>query len=125
MSTVNDAIDKARADAQDLHQKVMAATSKDKAAISADFNQVAASAQQLSASLKQSAQAQEPDTKRYLNDAASRMQDAASHAKEAAQATASEFSQAKSKVVADVTTGVKSISYAVAAKRAAQEPARA
>ena len=124
MSTVNDALDKARSDAQDLHKKLLAATGKDQVAIKADLGTVAAGAQQLAASLKQTAQGQQPSTKQYLNDAASLMQDAASHAKDAAQAAAPEFASAKTKVIADVTQGLNNLSHAVAAQRSAQEPVR-
>ena len=127
MSTIKDAIDQARASAQDLHKQVMAATGKDQAAIKSDFMSVAADAQELAASIKKTAvaQVQQPDTQTYLNDAASQMQDAANHAKVAAQAAAPEFYKVKATVIADMTNGLNNLSHAVAAKRSAEQPARA
>ena len=126
MSTIKDAIDQARANAQDLHKQVMAATGGDQAAIKSDFTNVAADAQALATSIKQTAasQAQQPDTQAYLSDAAAEIQDAANHAKAAAQAAAPEFSKAKAKVIADMTNGLNSLSHAVATQRAAQPVAR-
>ena len=125
MSTPNDAIDKARADAQDLHKKIMAVTSTDQAAIKADFGAVATTAQQLATSLKTAAQAQQPNAQQYLNSAASSMQDAATHAKDAAQGAAPELASARAKVVAELTDSLNSVSHAIAAKRSAQQPAHA
>ena len=120
MNTVSDAIDKARSDAQDLHKKILDATAKDQTAMKADFASASADAQQVAASLKAATAGQQPQTKQYLNDAAARMQDAASHAKQAAAAAAPELGKAKARVIADVTTGLNNVSYAIASKRSTQ-----
>ena len=66
------------------------------------------------------AEAQQSDTRAYLSDAIARIRDAAHHAKAAAKAAAPEFSEAKAKVIADMTNGLNSLSHVVATKRAAQ-----
>ena len=126
MSTIKDAINQARANAQDLHKQVMAATGKDQAAIKNDFTNVSTDAQALANSIKETAaaQAQQSDTRAYLSDAVAQIQDAANHAKAAAQAAAPEFSKAKATVIADMTNGLNSLSHAVATQRAAQPGAR-
>ena len=120
MSMATSGIDKARADAQDLHKRVLEATAKDQAAMKADFVSVAADAQQLVDSLKTTAAIEQPDARAYLNDAAAVLQDAANHAKDAATAATPELNVAKSRVIAEVTNGVQSVSRAVAVKRSAQ-----
>ena len=124
MNTTKDAIDKARSDAQDLHKRITAATSKDRAAIKTDFERFALDAQQVALALKSASQGAQPNTKPYLDDAAALLQDAANRAKDAAKSARPELDEAKAAVVAQITDSIQRVSQAVAAKRAAQAGAK-
>ena len=121
MTSVHDLIDKARANAQDLHKRVMSATGRDDAAVKNDFQKLAVDAQQLAATLKAAAQGESADAlaKRYLDDAVAQLEDAAIHAKNAAESAKPEFDKSRAAVVAEITGSIQGVSHALAAKRSA------
>jgi uncharacterized phage infection (PIP) family protein YhgE len=123
LNTLSDAIDRARANAQDLHKRVTALTAEDRAAAKTDFENLAVDAQQLAAALKTAAQGQQPNTRQYLDDAVALLQDAANHARDAAKVAKPEFDRARAAVVADITDSIQLVSRAVATKRSAEHSA--
>jgi ketosteroid isomerase-like protein len=117
MNNVNDAIQKARAEAQDLHKKIEASTTKNHAAMRADLQNLAVQAVQLGSSVKTLADSQRADAKQHLKDAAASLEDAAKHAKSVASAGDAEIKGAAQATLSRAREAVQSLSEAVASKR--------
>jgi hypothetical protein len=117
MNNVNDAIQKARAEAQDLHKKIEASTTKNHAALRADLLNLAVQADQLRSSVKTLADGQRADAKQHLKDAAASLEDAAKNAKSVASAGDAQIKGAAQAALSRARDAVQSLSEAVASKR--------
>jgi uncharacterized protein (DUF58 family) len=75
MSTTQDALEKARRDAQSLAKKIQANNDKSRAAVRAEALTVAAEAHQLSRAIKALLEEQAADVRQHLKDAISALQE--------------------------------------------------
>jgi hypothetical protein len=118
MSNMSDTLNRARGDAQALHQKIEAATAKNHEAVRTDLQQAGAKAQQLAASLKTAAESQRNDARQHLKSAASQLEDAGKRASDLAQAKQSEIKDANTEMLGKVRDAVQNISHAIASQSA-------
>jgi hypothetical protein len=119
MSTIKDALDRARSEAQDLHKKIEAGTAKDHAALKAEVQESATKAQQLAASLKTVIDGQRDDAKQHIKDAAAHLDDAAKHARDLATASDAQIKSANKAMLSKVRDAAENLSHAVASRRTA------
>jgi len=117
MSTASSALARARSDAQQLHQRIDAATSKNTAAARVDLQDAAAKAKELAASLKTTADAQRADAKQHLKNAATELDAAATHARALAAASQAQIKDTNLAMLANVRDAVQHISRSIAANR--------
>jgi hypothetical protein len=118
VSNINETLDEARSEAQDLHKRIDATTAKDHAAIRADVKDSAEKAKQLAASLKSIVDGQRADAKRHIEDAASQLEDAAKHAREIESASDAQLKERNKAMLSKVRNAAESLSQAVASERA-------
>jgi hypothetical protein len=119
MSNMSDTLNRARGDAQALHQKIEAATAKNHEAVRSDLQQAGPKAQQLAASLKTAAESQRNDARQHLKSAASQLEDAGKRASDLAQGTQSQIKDANTAMLGKVRGAVQNISHAIASQRGA------
>ena len=123
---VKDAVDKARAAAQDLHRAISDAAAKRGGAAQADLAAVPQMAKAAIESIKGSVAAQNAVTKTQLADAVKYLQATANDATQAAKTSGKEFQTAVRQTLADARAAAQKVSEAVAAKRTAEatQPAK-
>lgn len=121
MNNVKDALDKARVDAQQLHQGISETTAKNHATIRVELQNAADRARDLAASLKEVADAQEADSKQHIKDATTALDHAAKSAKNIASSNDSDLKAVKAAMLINATAAVRNLSRAVAAKRSASK----
>ena len=119
MSTIDKALEQARKDAQALHKKIQATTSKNHAAIRSDLEASADAASVLALSLETLAQSQQADTKQHLRDAARVLAAVAKDAKTAGSASEADLKAKNAAMLQKVRSATQKLSQAVAQKRAA------
>ena len=117
MSTVKDAIDKARSDTQQLHKKIEASAAKNHAALRTELQNAAADAQKIAQSLKTLGEGQRSDAKQHIKDAGTALEQAVSRAKDVAAAADADLKQKNRAMIEKTRDAVQSLSQAVAAKR--------
>jgi ABC-type transporter Mla subunit MlaD len=117
VSTVKDALDQARSEAQDLHKKIEAGRAKDHAALKAEVQDSANKAQQLAASLKSVIDGQRDDAKQHVKDAAAHLDDAAKHARDLASANDAQLKAANQAMLSKVRDAAENLSRAIASRR--------
>jgi hypothetical protein len=118
VSTIKDALDRARSEAQDLHKKIEAGTAKDHAVLKVELQDSATKAQQLAASLKTVVDGQRDDAKQHVKDAAAHLDDAAKHARDLAGASDAKLKAANQAMLSKVRDAAENLSHAVASRRA-------
>jgi hypothetical protein len=117
LSNLNDAIDKARVDAQQLHKSIGENTARNHATIRVELQNAAGRARDLAASLKQVADAQQADTKQHIKDASAALEDTAQSAKSIAGSNEADLKRVNRAMFVSATAALRSLSKAVAAKR--------
>jgi len=117
LSTITEALESARREAQDLHKKAEAATAKDHAALRADLQSAAAQAQKLAASLRAVINGQRSDAKQHLQNATTQLDDAAKHARDVATAGEAQLKTTNQAMLAKARDAVQSLSRALASMR--------
>jgi len=118
-TTTKDAVQKAREDAQALHQKLAAATAKNHAAIRADLENAAAEAKKLGESLTTLAESQRADAKQHLKNAGERLAQASVSAKAINTATEQQIQAANRAMIDHTRDALLNLSHAVASARRA------
>lgn len=123
---VKDAVDKARAAAQELHRAISDAAAKRGGAAKADLEAVPQMARAAIGSIKGSAAAQNGVAKAHLADAVKYLEATGNDAALAVKSSGKEFQTAVRRSIADARAAVQQVSEAVAAKRTAEstQPAR-
>ncbi len=119
MSGIEDALDHARSEAQDLHKKVEASTARDHAALRADVVNAAVQAKKLAASLQTLGDALRADAKQHVQDAVAQLEDAAKHVRDVTAASEAELKRANLAMLENARSAVQSLSEAVASQRSA------
>ena len=119
MTTVDNALEKARADAQILHQNIEAATAKNEAALRAGLETSAAKAKALASELSAMRELQIEDVKRHAKTAVAHLESAAQEAKAIGSVTETQLQQRRRAMLADVRAALTNIGEAVAAHRSA------
>ena len=122
---VKDAVDKARAAAQELHRAISDAAAKRGGAVKADLAAVPQMAKAAIESIKSSAAAQNAVTKAQLADAVKYLEATANDAAQAVKSSGKEFQTAVRQSIADARAAAQKVSEAVAAKRTAESTQRA
>ena len=117
----NDALDNARAQAQELHKQIDATLSKGVEAMRGDFPAISAKARQLRQTLINLATTYQPEMRTHLSGAASELQNAAEHSKGESDA---EFKQSAQAALSRVREALQELSRAVAARRSAEKSAK-
>ena len=117
MTTVKDALRKARADGQALHAKIAVATGKKHADIRADLEAAAQDAKQLGDSLKKLGEGQRADAGQHLKNAAERFEQAAVDAKSLKTASETQLHAANKSMLADTRAALSHLSRAMASTR--------
>lgn len=117
MSTMKDALDKARGEAQDLYKSIAGTTAKDHAVIRADIQNAGAQAHQLAASLKTVAESQQADAKQHVKDAAAQLEDAAKHAHDLTSASEAQLKETNALMLSKARDAIQNLSHAVAERR--------
>ena len=116
---VKDAVDKARAAAQDLHRAISDAAAKKGGAAKADLEAVPQKAKAAIESIKGSAAVQNEVTKKRLAEAVTYLEATGKHASEGVKSSGKEFQTAVRQTIADARAATQKVSEAVAAKRTA------
>ena len=119
MSDTKDALDRARSEAQELHKKVEANTTKSHAALRTDIKDAAAKAQSLAASLRTVLDGQHADAKQHIKNAAAELDDASKNARDIASASEEQLRKTNLAILEKVRDAAQDLSYAVASQRAA------
>ena len=117
MSATQDALDRARSEAQDLHKKLEASTAKDHAALRADVEHAAAQAKNVAESLKAVGEGQRADAKQHVQDAIAHLEDAAKHVRDVAGASEAELEKTNLAILEKTRKALQSLSEAVASQR--------
>lgn len=118
MSTISDAVEKARNEAQALHKQLSSSTEKNHAAIRANARSVAAEASQLAGAVTGLIASQQSDAKQHLKDAAATLQAAASDAQSVVTAGDDNLKERNTVALGRIRSATQKLSQAVAAKRA-------
>jgi hypothetical protein len=116
---VKDAVDKARAAAQELHRAISDAAAKQGGAVKADLEAVPQKARAAIESIKGSAAAQNEAAKKRLAEAVTYLEATGKHAAEGVKSSGKQFQTAVRQTIADSRAAVQKVSEAVAAKRTA------
>jgi hypothetical protein len=117
---VKDAVDKARAAAQELHRAISDAAAKQGGAVKADLEAVPQKARAAIESIKGSAAAQNEAAKKRLTEAVTYLEATGKHAAEGVKSSGKQFQTAVRQTIADSRAAVQKVSEAVAAKRTAE-----
>jgi hypothetical protein len=123
---VKDAVDKARATAQELHKAISDAAAKRGGAAKADLAAVPPKAKAAIDSIKSSMANQNEAAKKQLSEAVTYLEATGKHAAEGAKTSGKEFQTSVRQTIADARAAVQKVSEAVAAKRTAEstQPAK-
>ena len=123
---VKDAVDKARAAAQELHRAISDAAAKRGGAAKSDLEAVPQMAKAAIESIKGSVAAQNGAAKNQLAEAVTYLQATSQHAADGVKSSGKEFQTAVRQTIADARAAVQKVSEAVAAKRTAEstQPAK-
>jgi hypothetical protein len=123
---VKDAVDKARAAAQDLHKAISDAAAKRGGAAKADLEAVPQMAKAAIESIKGSTAVQNEAAKKNLAEAVTYLQATGKHAADGVKTSGKDFQTAVRQTIADARAAVQKVSEAVAAKRTAEstQPAK-
>ena len=116
---VKDAVDKARAAAQDLHRAISDAAAKSGGAAKADLEAVPQKAKAAIESIKGSTAVQNEVAKKRLAEAVTYLEATGKHASEGVKSSGKEFQTAVRQTIADARAAAQKVSEAVAAKRTA------
>jgi hypothetical protein len=114
---VKDAVDKARAAAQELHKAISDAAAKRGGAAKADLQAVPQKAKAAIDSIKSSMANQNTAAKKQLSDAVTYLDAAGKHATDGMKTSGKEFQTSVRQTIADARAAVQKVSEAVAAKR--------
>jgi hypothetical protein len=117
---VKDAVDKARAAAQELHRAISDAAARQGGAVKADLEAVPQKATAAIESIKGSGAVQNEVTKKRLAEAVTYLEATGKHASEGVKSSGKEFQTAVRQTIADARAAVQKVSEAVAAKRTAE-----
>jgi len=115
-----DAVDKARAAAQELHKAISDAAAKRGGAAKADLEAVSQKAKAAIDSIKSSMANQNEAAKKQLSEAVTYLEATGKHAGEAVKSSGKDFQIAVRQTIADARAAVQKVSEAVAAKRTAE-----
>jgi hypothetical protein len=115
-----DAVDKARAAAQELHKAISDAAAKRGGAVKADLEAVPQKAKAAIDSIKSSMANQNEAAKKQLSEAVTYLEATGKHAGEAVKSSGKDFQIAVRQTIADARAAVQKVSEAVAAKRTAE-----
>jgi hypothetical protein len=115
-----DAVDKARAAAQELHKAISDAAGKRGGAAKADLEAVSQKAKAAIDSIKSSMANQNEAAKKQLSEAVAYLEATGKHAGEAVKSSGKDFQIAVRQTIADARAAVQKVSEAVAAKRTAE-----
>ena len=123
---VKDAVDKARAAAQELHKAISDAAAKRGGAAKADLEAVPQMARAAIESVKGSVAVQNEAAKKHLAEAVTYLEATRQHAADGVKSSGKEFQTAVRQTIADARAAVQKASEAVAAKRTAEstQPAK-
>ena len=116
---VKDAVDKARAAAQELHRAISDAAAKRGGAAKADLEAVPQMAKAAIESIKGSVAGQNEAAKKRLAEAVTYLEATRKHAADGVKSSGKEFQTAVRQTIADARAAVQKVSEAVAAKRTA------
>ncbi|HEX3469463.1 MAG TPA: hypothetical protein VHT05_15380 [Candidatus Elarobacter sp.] len=117
MSDLNDALGRAREQAQALHKQIESTTSADHAAIRADVKNAAESAQKLATSLRSVVEGQRTDAAQHGKDAAAALEAAAKSARDVGGATEAQLKAANRAMLGNVRDALQHLSQSVASQR--------
>ncbi len=117
MTTITDALGRARSEAQELHKQIEANTAKNHAALKADIQEAGVRAKQLASSLKATADGQRADAKHHVKDAISKLEDLAKHAHDVASAGEAQLKEKNLAMLEQAGSALRSLSQALAADR--------
>ena len=117
MNTVQSALEKARSQAQDLHNKMAVSALEDQVAMRAEMARVAAKAVELRQSLSNGQNGQRAEAQKHIQAAQKSLDDAAAKAKAAATAGAADLKTAGQAVRESTRQAVQQLTDAVAAER--------
>jgi len=116
---VKDAVDHARAAAQELHKAITDAAARRGGAAKADLEAVPQKAKAAIDSIKSSSAAQNEVTKKRLAEAVTYLEATGRHAADGVKSSGKEFQTAVRQTITDARAAVQKVSEAVAAKRTA------
>ncbi len=119
MNNVKETLQQARSEAQVLHKKIEATTSKNHAAIRVDVQKAAEQAKSLAASLRTLAAAQRADGRQHLEDARTAFESVANEARDVASTSEAQLKATNLAMLRKAGDGLRELSRAVAAQRAA------
>lgn len=120
MSTaMQDRLDNARQQAQELHKKIDAARAKNDEAMRAEFATISARARELSATVKELAAQDQADMRQQLSDAAKALHESADHAKTATMEHQARLKEAAQASLGKAQVAVQKLSESIAARRSA------
>ena len=119
-TNVKDAVDKARAAAQELHRAISDAAAKRGGAAKADLEAVPQMAKAAIESVKSSVAGQNEAAKKQLSEAVTYLEATGKHAADAVKSSGKEFHTAVRQTIADARAAAQKVSEAVAAKRTAE-----
>ena len=114
---VKDAVDKARAAAQELHRAISDAAAKRGGAAKADLEAVPQKAKAAIESIKGSVAVQNDVAKKRLAEAVTYLEATGKHAADGVKSSGKEFQTAVRQTLADARAAAQKVSEAVAAKR--------
>lgn len=117
-TSLKDALEHARSEAQQLHQRLDAATTQHTAALRTELQKSVEHAEAIAATLRESSSKQSAEAKRHVDEAATALRDAADQAKTAATAGETQIKNAAAAANARVREALSSITQAVAENRA-------
>lgn len=121
-ASVKDALDHARAAAQELHGALTDAAAKRGGAIKAELQAVPLKATAITESIKSSVSKQNAAAKQSLGDAVTYLEATTAHAAEALKSSGRAAENSIQQAIADARASAQKISEAVAAKRSSSRP---
>jgi hypothetical protein len=124
-TNVKDAVDKARAAAQELHRAISDAAAKRGGAAKADLQAVPQMAKAAVDSIKGSMAAQNDIAKKRLAEAVTYLEATGKHAADGVKSSGKEFQTAVRQTIADARAAAQKVSEAVAANRTAASTQKA
>jgi ElaB/YqjD/DUF883 family membrane-anchored ribosome-binding protein len=117
---VKDALEQARAAAQELHRALSDATARRTGAVKADLEAIPQEVRALSASLKKSLDGESEAAKKHLVGAITHLESLQKHAAECMKSSGQAFETSVRHAVADARASVQKVSEALAEQRAAK-----